>query len=65
MAQVKIETNCKLCNDPQVIKVEESSLRKWQQGELIQNAMPRLTANEREMLVSGTCGVCWDKMFNE
>lgn len=63
MSNVKIEANCRMCNNSQIIEVEESSLRKWQQGELIQNAMPGLTADEREMLISGTCNVCWDEMF--
>lgn len=63
MSNVKIEANCRMCNNSQIIEVEESSLRKWQQGELIQNAMPELTADEREMLISGTCNVCWDEMF--
>lgn len=65
MTLVKIEANCRLCNNTQILKVKESSLHSWQQGELIQNAMPELTPNEREMLVSRTCGDCWDKMFSE
>ena len=32
-------------------------------GELIQDALPYLSASEREMLISGTCDDCWQKMF--
>jgi hypothetical protein len=32
---------------------------------LIQKAMPYLTADEREMFISGTCSDCWDKLFPE
>ena len=30
---------------------------------LIQNAMPNLSADDRELLISGICGPCFDKMF--
>ena len=36
---------------------------RWQNGSLIQDAMPYLSADERELLISGTCGTCFDKMF--
>ena len=35
----------------------------WLHGELIQKALPELTKDERELLVSGTCAQCFDKMF--
>ena len=35
----------------------------WQEGELIQVALPTLTEGERELLISGTCDTCWDRMF--
>jgi len=31
----------------------------------VQNLFPYLTRNERELLVSKTCGVCFDDMFEE
>ncbi len=38
---------------------------KWQEGELAQNAFPYLSADEREMLISGVCPKCWAKTFGE
>ncbi len=35
----------------------------WENGKVIQDAMPYLTPGEREVLISGTCGSCFDKMF--
>ena len=35
----------------------------WKGGKYIQDAMPYLSADERELLISGTCGTCFDKMF--
>ena len=34
-------------------------------GELIQNAMPYLSPDEREILISGICGRCFDEMYGE
>lgn len=30
----------------------------------IQEALPYLTADERELIISGTCGKCFDEMFD-
>jgi hypothetical protein len=30
-----------------------------------QDAFPHLTADERELLISGTCGSCFNAMFPE
>ena len=35
----------------------------WENGELIQNAMPYLTADEREVLISGICGPCFGGLY--
>ena len=43
--------------------VNEDDYTSWENGELIQNAMPYLSADERELLISGTCGTCFDNMF--
>jgi hypothetical protein len=45
--------------------VPEEGFHNWQGGELIQNALPELTADERELLISGTCPSCWDRMFGD
>lgn len=37
----------------------------WQRGELIQNAMPLLTPDEREFLMSGALPEAFDSMFQE
>jgi hypothetical protein len=31
--------------------------------DLIQNALPSLTSDEREALMTGMCPSCWEKMF--
>lgn len=54
---------CRVCKGEYRLKVNEDDLRDWQAGELIQRAMPYLNAGERELLVSGICGDCFDRMF--
>jgi 7,8-dihydro-6-hydroxymethylpterin-pyrophosphokinase len=36
----------------------------WRGGELIQNAMPRLNADEREFLMTGITAEEWKEMFS-
>jgi len=46
------------------IRGEDRDFIRWEEeGELIQNALPYLSADERELLISGICGGCFDKMF--
>ena len=42
---------------------DSEAYENWQNGELIQDALFMLSADEREMLMSGTCGECFDKLF--
>lgn len=35
----------------------------WKAGKLIQNALPDLSEDLRELLITDTCGECFDKMF--
>ena len=58
-----ISTACRHCGTLHDIDAPTRGWIDWQEGELIQVAMPTLTAEERELLISGTCDTCWDKMF--
>lgn len=55
---------CRCCGEHFSLNLSVSALQAWQNGELIQNAMPELSADERELLISHTCGDCWEKMFS-
>ena len=37
----------------------------WENGTLIQDAMPEATVDQREFLISGCTPACWAKMFGE
>ena len=56
---------CWRCDSDHVIQAPVSNLLAWQGGELIHTALPMLSANDRELLISNTCGDCWDDMFGE
>lgn len=56
---------CLICKTPHDIDVTEEQVAAWKNGTLIQSAMPDVPAPLRELLISGVCPVCWDKMFAE
>lgn len=60
---VIIKVTCRSCGENFEIRVTESEYLNYMTGELVQYAFPRLTADQRELIISGTCGKCWDKMF--
>ena len=61
---VYITTVCPMCGESHEVTVYEDDYLRWCDGELAQVAFPYLNADEREMLISGICPTCWDKMFS-
>lgn len=56
---------CRVCHTEHTISAPIADIKRWRQGELIQNAMPYLSAHTRELLISGICGDCFNKLFKE
>ena len=56
---------CPFCGKEHSVEVSESAFYKWQNGALIQNAMPTLSATEREQLISHICPACQENLFGE
>ena len=46
------------------IDVTVEQVASWEQGELVQNAMPNLSADEREFIMTGITPTEWNEMFN-
>ena len=46
------------------IDVTEEQIALWESGTLIQNAMPNLSADEREFIMTGITPEEWDSAFN-
>ena len=47
------------------LSITEEQIRSWQNGTLIQHAMPHLSAGQREFLLTGITEEEWDAMAAE
>lgn len=64
--EVTIVTVCPMCGHANEVAVNEADYFDWSfDGTLAQDAFPYLNADEREMLISGICPKCWNKLFGE
>lgn len=61
--KISIQRVCPKCNKLQTVKVEQSQYYDWMRGKNIQIAIPTLTPDEREILLSGICPECWKQLF--
>lgn len=55
---------CTHCHEEYPVKVNRDGYFKWRSGVMIQDALPELNADERELMVSRTCSGCWDRIFS-
>lgn len=55
---------CPECSEIHSVKVDMDQYAKWIRGELIQNCFPEMSADEREILKTGICPKCWERMFS-
>ena len=46
------------------IEITQEQIALWESGTLIQNAMPHLSADEREFIMTGITPEEWDSAFN-
>lgn len=60
-----VSAKCHACGKTYAVSVWARDLAIWKAGEYVQVAFPYLSPGERELLVSGTCGGCFDEMFKE
>ena len=63
--KMKSIIRCIHCNKNYDVWADPADLTAWSEGELIQVVLDYLSDDERELLLSGTCGTCWDKMYGE
>lgn len=59
--KVGMTVRCRWCHNASLLIVTQEGYDAWDQGRgvFVQKAFPELTADERELLISGTCGKCW------
>lgn len=58
-----VRTQCPRCKNQKMITVDSKGYLAWRKGELITRALPELSAEDRERLMTGYDGKCWDAMF--
>lgn len=61
--RIDVANRCPMCGKSHSVEVNLTAYEKWQNGELIQKAMPELSPIEREQLISGFCPDCQKVIF--
>ena len=56
---------CASCGTVHHLAVQGQNLFKYNRGGRVQDVFPELSAAQRELLISGICGTCWNAMFAE
>ena len=54
---------CTDCGQHKLFSVLTAHYDAWINGQVIQAALPEVSVDDRELLISGTCGPCFDKLF--
>lgn len=65
MPKNTIQVSCLNCHKDYSLEVLAEDVIKYKNGAFVQDAFPYLSADERELLISKTCGACFDEMFGE
>ena len=60
-----LHVKCNIANGVFRIKTKTTDVERWVAGEHIQIVMPYLSADDRELLISGTSPEAWDKIFGD
>ncbi len=58
-----VDVYCRQCHKWTTLAFTIQQEQAWREGQYIQNVAPELTPDERELLISGTCGPCFDSLF--
>lgn len=65
MRNLKITKKCIECGKEFTLEVNQNDYDDWKSGKLAQMAFPYLKAGERELLISGLCEDCFNKLFED
>lgn len=60
-----VSAECIDCHETKSFTVSTSGYDRWAKGQVIQRALPEVPEDDREILISGQCGKCFDAMFAE
>ena len=62
---IELRRVCPGCKEHTRITVDTHAYTEWKKGALIQDAFPLFTPSERELVMTGYCETCWDKIGEE
>lgn len=54
--------SCRDCGKAVELELSQEQIDRYNNGALAQNAFPHLTPDEREIIISGICGECFDEL---
>lgn len=60
---VRIEAICPQCDGHNFVRVYLDEYLLWQSGVNLQVAMPEMSLEKRELLITGMCPTCWNAAF--
>jgi len=60
-----VKTRCPECKNQSTVSVDPKGYELWRGGELIQIALPSMSNDDRERLMTGICGGCWKKYYTD
>lgn len=61
--KVKIKASCKFCGKEYDVEVDAEGYRLFRHGKAIEHALPDLSDDDRELLISEICPTCWKVSF--
>jgi hypothetical protein len=63
--RTRVWGKCKITSQPHECWVQTAELELWRSGAKIQDAMPTVSAGDREFLKSGISPDGWDELFGD
>jgi len=64
---IRVGARCRMCSKVVTLDLTDEEFVRYQAWEqrkmLIQDALPNVSPEVREVFISGTCGECWNRMF--
>ena len=62
---LEVTVNCRICKKDHKFDVSREEWHFFQKGVHVQHAMPKLSRDNAELLISQICGTCFDNLFKE
>jgi hypothetical protein len=61
----KVAITCRSCKEESTFDITTQQWLEIKRGKKIQDVLPNLSVDERELFISKICGSCYDRMFAE